>query len=149
MNLCYVFIYVLSVEKDSSQSISMGPKNWDVGRGCSSHFHWKVVYFTVSADSHHLTVSRPSCSEPHSGVRVRRRPSADPRDMGFSATGSGAEIYGGVRCHTKRTRPHRDLTRPAELHHPNGPGAGHPVPGHSQRSACERKRESHVCEGLH
>lgn len=151
-NTCIYDIYlfsVLSVEKDSTQSVSMRQKNWDVVGGCSSHFYRNVVYFTVLADSHRLTVSLPSCSEPHSGVRVRRQSSADPRDVGSSATGSGAAIYGWVRCHTERTRSHCDPRRQAELHHPKGPGAGHPVPGHSQRSTRERQRESHVCEGLH
>lgn len=108
---------------------------------------------TGAAGRHHLTcvscTSRSRCFKPHSGVRVRLWPSSDPCELGSSAASSSPEIYGGVRHHTKRARPHRDFTQPTELHLIDRSGSGHSVPGHSQCSACEWKRKSHVCEGMH
>lgn len=89
------------------------------------------------------------CFKSSSGVRHRVWPSSDSCELGTPAASSGSEIYGGVRSYSKRTGPYRDVTRPAELHFTDRPGAGHSVPGHNQRSACEWKRESYVCQGMH
>lgn len=85
----------------------------------------------------------------HSGVCVRLWPSSDPCELGFSAASSGPEIYGGVQRYTKWASPHCDSKQPAELCLTDRPGSRHSVPDHSHCSACEWKRKSHVCEGMH